>query len=115
MLDRGGDGHVPVEHWVAHRHVPLPCYQHRQEHGGAEAHVVEGVGELGYEVGPYHAVLRPWPGEFCNVDAVAAYDAEDDVHTSGKGVVNYGEDDKDDVDGGEGNEEAIKEIVCLEF
>ena len=76
--------------------VPLPRYQHREEDGGAEAHVVEGVGELGDEVDPDQAVLRPGPGEL-----------------SGQGVVNYGEDDEDDVDGGQGDEEAVKEIVCL--
>ena len=80
------------------RQVPLPRNQHRQEHGGAEAHDVEGVGELGDEVDPDHAVLRPGPGEL-----------------SGQGVVNYGEDDEDDVDGGQGDEEAVEEIVCLQF
>ena len=48
---------------MADRQVPLPRYQHRQEHRGAEAHVVEGVGELGDEVDPDHTVLIPGPGE----------------------------------------------------
>ena len=36
---------------------------HGKEHRGAEAHVVEGVGELRDQVNPDQAVLRPGPAE----------------------------------------------------
>ena len=35
--------------------------------------------------------------------------------TSGQGIVDNGEDDEDGVNDGEGDEEAVKEIVCLQF
>ena len=66
MLDRGGDGHIPVDDRMAHRHVPLPRYQHRQEDRGAEAHVVEGVGELGDQIHPDCTVSVPGPVKLWN-------------------------------------------------
>ena len=35
--------------------------------------------------------------------------------TSGHGIVHYGEEDEDDVDDGEGDEEAVEQVVGLEF
>ena len=46
--------------------VSLARDHHSEEHRGAEAHVVEGVGELGDEVHPDQAVLWPGPGENCS-------------------------------------------------
>ena len=43
--------------------VSLAGDQDGEEHGGAEAHVVEGVGELRDQIDPDQAVLRPGPGE----------------------------------------------------
>ena len=96
--------------------VPLPCYQHSQEHGGAEAHVVEGVGELGDEVDPDQAAFGPGPGEFWSFIWIVCtvYDVTEEL-TSGQGIVDNGEDDEDGVNDGEGDEEAVKEIVCLQF
>ena len=41
-----GGGDLPVGDRVTHGHVPLRRDQERQEDGGAEADVVERVGEL---------------------------------------------------------------------
>ena len=46
--------------------VSLAGDHHGQEHGGAEAHVVERVGELWDQVDPDNAVFRPRPCEYCN-------------------------------------------------
>ena len=43
--------------------VSLARDHHGEEHRGAEAHVVEGVGELRDQVDPDQAVLRPGPRE----------------------------------------------------
>ena len=43
--------------------VSLARDHHSEEHRGAEAHVVEGVGELGDEVHPDQAVFWPGPRE----------------------------------------------------
>ena len=48
---------------MADRQVSLTRDHHGEEHGGAEAHVVEGVGELRDQVNPDQAVLRPGPAE----------------------------------------------------
>ena len=42
---------------MADRQVSLTRDHHGEEHGGAEAHVVEGVGELRDQVNPDQAVL----------------------------------------------------------
>ena len=39
---------------------------HGKENRGAEAHVVEGVGDLRDQVNPDQAVLRPGPCEHCS-------------------------------------------------
>ena len=44
-------------------HVSLARNHYGEENRGAEADVVEGVGELGDEVDPDQAVLRPGPSE----------------------------------------------------
>ena len=43
--------------------VSLARDHYSEEHRGAEAHVVEGVGELGDQVHPDQAVLLPGPGK----------------------------------------------------
>lgn len=48
---------------MANCKISFTSDQNSEEHGGAEAHVVEGVGELGDEVNPNYAVLRPGPTE----------------------------------------------------
>ena len=48
---------------MTHGQVSLTRNQDCQEDRGAEADVVEGVGELGDEVDPDQAVLRPGPSE----------------------------------------------------
>ena len=48
---------------MTHSKVSLESDHHGEEHRGAEAHVVEGVGELRDQVNPDQAVLRPGPGE----------------------------------------------------
>ena len=48
---------------MADYQVSLTRDHHGEEHGGAEAHVVEGVGELRDQVNPDQAVLWPGPAE----------------------------------------------------
>ena len=48
---------------MTHGQVSLTRNQDCQEDRGAEADVVEGVGELGDEVDPDQAVFRPGPSE----------------------------------------------------
>ena len=57
------DGHLSVSNGMTHSQVSLTRDQDCQEDRGAEADVVEGVGELGDEVDPDQAVLRPGPSE----------------------------------------------------
>ena len=48
---------------MTHSQVSLESDHHGEEHRGAEAHVVEGVGELRDQVDPDQAILWPGPGE----------------------------------------------------
>ena len=48
---------------MTHGQVSLTRNQDCQEDRGAEADVVEGVGELGDEVDPDQAIFRPGPSE----------------------------------------------------
>ena len=51
---------------MADSQVSLTRDHHSEEHRGAEAHVVEGVGELRDQVDPDQAVLWPGPFDHCS-------------------------------------------------
>ena len=60
---RAWDGHLSVGDGMADGQISLADDEDGEEDRGAEAHVVEGVGELGDEIDPDDAVLWPRPRE----------------------------------------------------
>ena len=54
---------MSVSNRMTHSKISFTGDQNCEEDGGAEAHVVEGVGELRDEIHPDNAILGPRPGE----------------------------------------------------